>query len=349
MIELIQKIIDYIKHGKKKDGLVDITDDRSFGSRAVYKPNKADLEEAKKKSFIVFDPKKQDQLDSDFCVGFGSSYEADATESFDGESKQGSGAYVFAMAKKWSGASLNSFGTSLLAGCMARVKYGICSKEKWDYKRGRRNYFANHHNIPKEAHLEAKDHKAESAWQLDIPWGWTKFDAILATLYHFKDKKVLIGTGDKAHRRTIIGYDKERDCLINCDTYGTRTYEKGWQYITRTRARTLFTPHFVLDIPRNLAEILVKFNDKVVKTKNSNNCYFIEGGKKRHIPDEDIANAHGFLLAPHDHGKLTEIIRQQDLDMIPKGDNLQFKDGKLKWIMKRYSERKGFEIKHPIE
>lgn len=346
MIELFKKFIDYIRHGKKQDGLVDLTDDRSFGSRAVYKPNKADLEEAKKKSFIVFNPNKLDQKDNDMCVGFGSAYEADATEEFEGESGQGSGAYVFAMAKKWSGASLNAFGTSLLAGAMARVTYGICSKEKYEYKRGRRNWFANWNNIPKEAHKEAEGHKAGSAWKLDIPWGWTKFDAILATLWHFREKKVLIGTGDKAHRRTIIGYDKTRDCLINCDTYGTRTYENGWQYINKMRARTLFTPYFVLDMERSLAEILVKYNDKVVKTRYAKECYLIKDSKKCYIPDEDIANSHGHLLAPYDDGKLTEIIKQEDLDMIPKGDNLEFKGGKNEFIIKRIYERNNIKLKY---
>lgn len=339
MIEKLLKLIEFIKYGKKKFGLRDITDDRNFGSRAVYTPTKEDLAEAKKQSFVVFDPPRLDQLDSDFCVGFGGAYEADATEYFNGDSGQGSGTYVLAMAKKWSGEPYNSYGTSLLAGAMARVTFGICNKELYDYKKGMRDWFSKWENIPKEAHEDAAKHKAGSAWQLDIPWGWTKFDAILATLWHFKDKRVLIGTGDEGHRRTIFGYDKVKNCLLSADTYGNRTYQNGTQFIDEIRARTLFTPYFVLDIERSLAEILVKYNGKLIKLSDNVDCYLVKEGKKCLVPDEDIAWSHGLLLAPYDNGKLVEIIEKDDFNKIPNGDNLKFEGGKNEWIIKRIKEK----------
>jgi len=339
MLKFIKHLIEYLRYGKKKEGLVDLTDDNDFGSRAIYTPDKKDLEQALKQTFIVFNPKLLDQTDSDFCVGFGSAYEADATENFDGESGQGSGAYVFAMAKKWSGASISTFGTSLLAGAMARVKYGICNKELYDYKKGWRNWFANWNNIKEEAIEDAKKHKAGSAWRLNVPWGWTKFDAIIATLWYFKDKKVLIGSGNKSHRITMGGYDIVRKAIICFDTYGERTYLKGLRFVDRVEARTLFTSYFVLDIERDLAEILVQYDRKVVKLKNNKDCYLIKNGKKHLIPNEKTAWSRGFLLAPYDNGKLVEIITEQELNKIPLGDNVKFEGGKNEFIVRRIMEK----------
>lgn len=343
---MIKKIIEWFKFRRRDKGLVDLTDDKNLGSRALYKPIKEDLKEAMKKTFIVFNPKKLDQLDSDFCVGGGGEYEADATEDFDGESEQGSFAFIFANAKRWSGKSIYTFGTSLLAGCMARVKWGVCNKELYNYKKWHRNWFANWRNISAEAYKNAEKHKAKSAWELNVPWGMTKFEAITATLYHFRAKKVLIGTGNNAHRITVIGYDKPRDCLICVDTYGERTYNKGIRYIGRIEARTLFTSYFVIDIERSLAEILVKYNEKVVKLVNNPVCYLVKNGAKHLIPNETIAHSHGFLLAPDKNAKLTEIITQKDLNKIPCGKNLKFEGGKNEWIVRRIYELNKLELKY---
>lgn len=332
---MFKKLLDYLKYGKKIGGLIDVRDDRNFGSRVLFKPTREDLAIATKKTFVIFNPKLLDQLDSDFCVGYGSAYEADATEDFNGESKQGSGAFVLACAKKWSGASISSFGTSLLAGAMARVVYGICDKELYDYKKGWRDWFANFNNIPPEALKDAQGHKASSAWELDVPWGWTKFDAIVSTLYHFKDKKVLIGTGNNSHRITVVGFDKSRDALICVDTYGDRTYHGGTRFIGRLEAMSLFTPYFVLDMERSLAEILMLYNDKAVKLENSPECYLVSGAKKHKLLNEPIAWSFNTLLyAPNN----VTIIKKEDLDKIPLGEPVDFRKGKNWELVKRFFE-----------
>jgi len=339
MKKLLKQILDYLNYGKKKYGLTNATDDRNFGSHTIYKPSKEDLVEATKETFVVFNPKKVDQLDNDFCIGEGGAYEADATEDFDGASEQGSGAYVFAGAKKWSRANYLSFGTSLLAGGMARVKYGICDRELWNYKRGKRNYFANWNNIPQEAHDNAANHKACVLYELSIPWKWTKFNAIVSTLYHFRDEKVLIGTGNNIHRITVIGYDKRRDSLICVDTYGERTYEKGIRYVGRDEARTLFTSYFVIDLTRELAELLVAYDSKTIKIKDNNDCYLVKNGHKHLLPDEKIAWSHGCLLAPYNGDKLVEVMEEKEFDNIPTGDDMIFEGGKNEWIIRRIIEK----------
>ena len=135
------------------------------------------------------------------------------------------------------------------------------AKEHYSYTReGGRNYFSDYRNIPQEAIDDAKNHKAESAWKMAIPWTWTKFDAIITTMIHFKkenpNKPVLIGTGNNAHRATACGYvdsqgtcDKAdgfndelieiikqhniKDRMVFLDTYGERTYKetKGWRFV----------------------------------------------------------------------------------------------------------------------
>lgn len=344
MKNFLKQLIERLKFGPRRGGLIDLRDDKNFGSRALFKPTKEDVAAATKETFVVFWPKKLDQFDSDHCVGFGGAYEADATETFAGPSDQGSGSFIFACAKKWSGRPISEFGTSLLAGCMARLQYGVCRKELWDYVKGRRDYYSNFNNIPKEAFEDAKKHKAGSVWEVNIPWGMTTFDAIVSTLWHFRDKKVLIGTGNNAHRITVIGYDKPGDALICLDTYGERTYSAGVRHIGRVEARTLFTPYFVIDIDRSLAEILVEYNDKVVKTVTSPDCFLIQGGKKHLILDEKAAWSHGYLLAPYDGAKLTEIIEQADLDKISLGENVRFEGGKNEWIIRRIAEKYNIKL-----
>ena len=330
-----------LKFFKRREGLIDLSDDRNFGSRALYKPTKEDLAIALSKTFIVYDPKRVDQLDSDYCVGEGGAYEASATENFE----QGSGAFVFACAKRWSRASISAFGTSLLAGCMARLQYGVCRRELYEYKMFRRDWYANFANIPEVAFKDAEKHKCGSVWELDVPWGFTKFESIVATLYHLKDKKVLIGTGNNAHRITVIGYSKEKDSLICADTYGTKTYDNGTRYVSRYEAGTLFTPYFVLDLERSLAEILVKYNSKVVKLVDSADCYYVSNGTKHLIPSELEAWSNGFLLAPFDEGKLTEEIARKDFDKIPLGEDVKFEGGKYEWIVRRIYEKNGLALK----
>jgi hypothetical protein len=338
-MNLIKKIIEYLKYGKKRDGLIDLHDDRNFGSNVLFKPTAEDIKASQAKTFIVFDPSPIDQLDSDFCVGEGSAYEADATEDFEGASGQGSGAFVFACAKKLSGQLINSYGISLLSGGKARAEYGICKKELYEYKKGMRNWFANFNNIPAEAFKDASKHKLASYWEVSVPWTMSKFDSITAHLWHFKDKKVLIASGNNSHRITIIGYNKERDCLVCRDTYGLRTYDKGIRLIGRTEASTLFTPYFGLDMERGLAEILIQYNEKIIKTADSNKCYVVRNGAKHYVPDEKTAWSNNYLLAPYDGVKLVEIVDKADFDKIPNGDDLKFEGGKNEFIIRRIAEK----------
>ena len=327
MFKLFEKIVDYLRYGNKKDGLIDEVDERNFGSRAIYTPKREDLVD---ETFIVFNPTPLDQYDSDFCVGYGGAYVAEATEG-----RVCSGAYLFAMAKKLSGEYLR-YGTSILKMCRARQKFGVCKKELYDYKKGKRNYYANWENIPQEAHEDAGQHKSKAYFALDIPWGWTKFDAIRANLWHFRDKKVLIDTGNNGHKITIIGYDKPKNALIAQDTYGDRTFNKGIRFIGEWEANRMFTPYFQIDMARALAELLVQYNGKAVKLKDDNECYLIYNSKKRHLKNEVIAWAHNTLL--FDPNFVYEISKE-NFDKIPTGEPAKFKDGKNWQIVQRILER----------
>jgi len=100
----------------------------------------------------------------------------------------------------------------------------------------------------------------------------------------------------------------------------------------------------VLDIERELAEILVTYANKVVKLDTNKDCYLIKDGEKHLIPDEKTAWSRGFLLAPYDSGKLVEIITRKELNKIPVGSPVKFEGGKNEWIIRRIAEKFNIEL-----
>jgi len=327
----------------------DEKDERNFGASAAIEITKADLVN---KSFVVFDPTDIDQTDCDFCVGCSGSYGSEATEK-----RVGAFAYLFAMAKKLVG-EYASWGISILSMCKARVTYGICKKELWDYQTGRRNYFANWNNIPTAAHADAAQHKGASFWEVDTPLTWSRFDAIRAYLWKLKDQKILVHTGNNGHAITVIGYianstDSDlmakfpkitqiamhsgyTDVLVCKDSYGDRTYQEGYRFITRAEARTLFTPYVILDIERSLAELLVAYNNKAIKLEGNADCYLVKNGQKRLLNNEAIAWANGITFMPEaDICTLAE----DEFNRIPIGKPMEFYEGAYNKFVIRILEK----------
>lgn len=325
-MNLIKKIINYFKYGKKKFFLIDEVDENNFGSDAIYTPVKEDLVE---QDFVVYDPIPQDQLDSDFCAGFSGAYAAEATEGL-----PLSGAFLFAMAKKLTG-DWTGWGTSILKICKARQKFGVCRKELYEYKRGWRNWFANWLNVKTEAYADAANHKSQAYFQVKVPYGWDLFDALRATLWHFKDKKVLIQTGRDAHATTLTGYSVANG-IMGRDSYGTRTYKDGVRYFPRWYANGLFTPYFAIDMPRELAEILVEYMNKAIKLKDKPECYLVRNGEKHLLANEAVAWSHNTLL--FDPNFVFEV-SQENFDKIPTGAPAKFDDGQNQQIVRRILEK----------
>jgi len=342
MEKLTQKFKDYLKFGRKRDGLIDEVDSRNFGAEIAATISTKDLV---KESFVVLNIEPQDQLDSDYCAGFSGAYSSEQTEGM-----QCSGSFLFAMAKKLSG-SYKGWGTSILKISQARTKFGVCNKSSWEYKKGKRDYYANWNNIPEEVYKEAEQHKAKSYYQVSKGFNWSMFDTIRAYL---KITGKTINTGATGHAITIIGYVDEnqnfshdfpeklkkiikdnniKDKLIALDSYGERTYYNGYRFIDRVESEALFTPYITLDIPRNLADILNEYDQKCIKTKDDPKCYLVRGGQRCHLKNPMTALSHNILL----QGDVFTIT-DEDMSLIPEGKMLSFYEGKFAPLVKRCIE-----------
>ena len=354
MIKFIKKIYNYFK-GYKGGGLYDEVDDRNFGAETVF--GSAERSGLTDKDFSVGNFTLINQGSTDFCVGCGKSYFKQLTEH---------------LLMSWAGAYsmgcrslgyIPKFGISILQVMKGAVKFGVPEEKFWKYKEWNgtkasgRNYFANWHNMSQEVLDNALKHKDESFFQISNQYGWDKFDLFRFYLHKFykEDKKIVIQTGTDGHNVTLISQKTVAGelKLVGIDSYGKRSMNyrigrsvNGFRYFNRSEANQLFTGYIAFDIPRSLAEILVKYNGKVVKTEDSPDCFLIKGGVKHSLIDEDIANSNGYLLAPDENDKLTEIIEEEDMELIPTGEPLKFEGGINEFIVRRIYERNKLALKY---
>lgn len=324
---------------KKRDGLYEEEDPRTFGANILRgKVLKSDLID---KDFSLFEPTLINQEDSDFCVGESRNYGAQATE--EDLEPEYSGAFAFAVSKYWG--DIYAFGTSILAMCKGAIKYGVCRRGLYEYKRGKRNYYANPANIPQEALNNAKNHKAGSYFKIYSQYGWDKFDLFRAYLNKFKDKKIVIHTGADAHAITLIGQKTINGelKLFGPDSYGEKNiwYRigksiNGIRYFSRSEANQLISGYMVIDMEREKAELLATYNNKAIKIKDNKNCFLVKSGKKCLLKNEVIAWSYNTLLFDPSY---VSILPKEDFDKIPTGEPLQFKSGKNWQIIQRILEK----------
>lgn len=316
----------------------DEKDERNFGSFVLFGDfSKYDLPT---ESFIVYDPEQKDQAFTDFCTGESQAY---GQERNDGEPL--SGAFNFASNKKLSNALLSEWGASVLGGLKARQKYGITKESLWPVDVNKsRDEMANFDVIPDYVKQEALNHRGGAYFEVKRPFGWSLFDTIKACL---NKNRQLIHSGIDGHATTFIGYLKagdnfkdikgikrpvdltfNEDVLIAKDSYDRPSmnyrageYHNGYRFFKLEESRFLFTCYFEVDMDRNLAELLVAYNNKVVKGSNER-CYLIQNGKKCLIPNQECAWAYGIRL-----WKDVNTISDKELDLLPDGDMLNLKNG----------------------
>ena len=341
-----KRFLDFIRG--RRGGLYEEDDERSFGSHVAF--GQASRDDITDKDFQFKGFAFIDQLSTDFCVGCGKAYFKQLTEH---QLMSWAGAY--AMGCRALG-YIPKFGISILQVMKGAVKFGCPEEKYWKYKswngttKSGRNYFANWKNMSNEVLANAEKHKDESFFVVSTQYKWDKFDLFRAYLHKFYklNKTIVIQTGTDAHNVTLIGQKTVSGelKLVGIDSYGKRSINyrigksiDGLRYFNRAEANQLFTGYIAFDMPRNLAEILVKYNEKVVKTDSSPDCYLISGGTKHSLVSEKIAWSNGFLLAPYDDAKLTEDISEEDLNDIPLGEPLKFEGGKNEFIIRRIMEK----------
>jgi len=327
LLKWFKKLFNFIPEDK---GFIDEVDSRSFGAEVIG--GAVTKDDIPTEDFIVYDPKLKDQLDTDFCVNHSLAYAREATEKV-----QLSASFNFAWIKRFIDGSM-SWGTSPLKACKSAVKIGIPELKYYNYnKRGKRNWFANWSNVPKEAKNNAELHKAQSYFELKSR-GMDRFDTILAYMNKFKKNKLLVLSGVDKHAVTGIGRATRNEvvtiqCKDSYDRAGMRyrvgKYEKGYRYFTRAEANQLFTPYMITDIPRALAEVLNEYNGKAIKTEDDKNVYLVKDGKKKLFRTEYYGWSHNIKLWSE-----INIISKQDIELIPLGEPVKIDEGEYWEVMK---------------
>jgi len=351
MLELLNKLLNKLR-GYTNPGLFDEVDHRTFGLHTV-------LGNAEKKYLTDEDFEVElmqpwiNQGSTDFCVGTGKAYFKELTE---GIKMSWAGAY--AMGARAMG-SVPKWGISILQVMKGAVKYGVPEESFWKFKewngtkKSGRNYFANWRNMPREVLINAEKHKDKSFFIIYGQWDMDRFDQFRAYLNKFKKNGEIriIQTGVDAHNVTLFGQEKVNGevMLKSVDSYGTKKmkyrtglYQNGYRYFNRKEANRLFNGYVALDIPRETAELINKYNGKAIKKGSSPDCYIVLKGKKRLLKNEAIAWSHGIYLS---EGIDLFTLSNVEFNNIPTGSPVKYEDGKNKRLVRAMTDK--IIVAHP--
>lgn len=123
------------------------------------------------------------------------------------------------------------------------------------------------------------------------------------------------------HAFSLIGY-KTFDgvkALIAVNSWGTNWGDNGIFYIFPPLFSRLYLGWVTVDITRTLAEVLIKYSNRVVKAEKKADVYLIQGGYKRVFLDEFSLWSNGYKFA----GDIT-LIDPDDLLLIPESVDMPF-------------------------
>lgn len=189
--------------------------------------------------------------------------------------------------------------------------------------------------VPENVRYNRELHKSESYFSVN------GFDKIRDTLYQRGVPVVTSSTwykGDNnmspdyimkmpsgknvgGHAFCVIGWKTVNGIvyLIVVNSWGNGWGDNGLFYIDEPIASTRLNSGWVtVDIEKDLAKILQKYSNKIVKEINKSNIYLINSGKKQLFPDEFIFWSNGY-----DFNNVV-IIDKEDLDLIPIGEPIAF-------------------------
>ncbi len=288
-----------------------------------------------------------DQKGSDMCTGF-----AVAEASEDQELKPLHPEFQFMTGKRIRG-DWRPWGNSINAALKGAVKYGSIPLDfapEMTLGNKSRNYLANWNNWSQKYWDEAKKYQKKSYFKVsNNRANVDKFDMVRIGLYGNRELKRTIVTGaywrgnwsypknaiipkigkggSIGHMFEIIGWKEieGEPYLIIFPNYGHRFGDNGLIYMDRYVANRYlpFGLYALVDIPVDIAKILNQYANKVVGI-GTPPLYLIQGGKKRHVPNQNVLNALGFKDELGEGGYQT--IPVNDLDVIPKGNPVTTKD-----------------------
>ena len=242
-----------------------------------------------------------------------------------------------------------SWGTSLLQGCKAAVKFGLC-----EYELNPENNKSISVNL-KQQHLTREQisliennrelHKQKSYFKVNLstPSKWDNFlvamdkfkEPILTGLEWFSSYNKMSNDGilpvpkgkSFGHCVEIVGLIKDNNEELRIDLvthFGNKFGAGGHFYMNKEEVdRYLYPSYIILDIEVDLAKVLQKYESKCIKLKDSKNCYLVKDGHKYHLLNEHWASSYGIVL----YEDVIEIPKEE-FDIIPKGKNLKIEEGK---------------------
>jgi hypothetical protein len=336
MLSLIKKMFGI---AKEKIQIYDETDARNFNSSVIA--GQITREDLTEDDFLTFHPiEKIDQGSTDFCVGCGKAYAKEATE---GMPMSWSGAFALCMKQM---GYITDWGTSILQMMKAGKNHGVPERSIWPYRADKgRNWNADWKNMPDSVITDAKFHRDQSYFEVDVPWGWDEFDAFRAHLNKFKNKKIVIQSAVDKHEVTLCGQKKidGEIKLVGIDSYGERSIKyrigqsiNGWRYFSRAEANLLATGYFSFDIDRTLAELLNEYDGKAVKIQSSPDCFVVKNGQRHNLQNEFVALAHGCLMYDPNN---VYTIAEEELKRIPEGAPAKFREGQNWQLVQRILEK----------
>ncbi len=288
-----------------------------------------------------------DQINSDMCTGF-----ACAESSEDQEGIPLHPEFQFMAGKKIRG-NWRDWGNSINATLKGAVKIGsipLNFAPKMTLKYKSRNFLANWNNWEAKYFKEAKKYQKKSYFKIgDNRVNVDRFDLIRLGLWGNRKLRRTIVTGaywrrnwnhpkdgiipmkgkggSTGHMFEVIGWKQlnGEPHIILYPNYGRRLGDKGLLYMNRQVANAYlpFGFYSFVDIPVDVAKILNTYAGQVVGVGTAP-LYWIQGGKKRHIPSVNVLNALGFKDEQGDGGY--QIISKNDLEVIPKGNPVSNKD-----------------------
>ena len=226
-------------------------------------------------------------------------------------------------------------GTYLRVAQQGLVKVGVCEEKLYPEVHRPDVTFKEYIDeslVPENARYNRLQHKSKSyftvngfneirntLYQTSFPVNtssnWYKGDNNMSPDFKMKAPS---GKNVGGHAYCIIGWKKINSVihLIIVNSWGNGWGDNGLFYIDDMITTTRLNNGFVtVDIENDLAKILQKYGNKIVKTIDSSNVYLISGGKKKLFPDEFTFWSNGYNF-----NELL-IIDKEDLDCLTEATN----------------------------
>lgn len=317
-------------------------DERDFNYGSITELGAADLS-ALPKEFIYSVGHWHTQLNSDMCTGFSV---AEVSEDQEGVVLHPEAQFMLGKKRRGDWQSWGNDTRSSLLSCLDYGSVLLSDFPDMVLSKKSRDFLANWNNWPMDEVLKkAAEHKKSSFFIIKDRFGIDLFDSIRLALWENRDSMRTIvsaanwhaswnhpvdgiipkpGAGNRVgHQFEIIGYTGEY--LVIYPNYGKDLGKNGLLYMPRAIAnQELIFAYMFVDMPVDVAKFVNKYNGKAVISTTPPKIWFIQKGKKRHIPSMEYLYALGFEDKAGDGGYLE--VPEGELLAVPTGDPVGISD-----------------------